>query len=111
MMFRMFALAGLGLALALGTSARAGQDTDVRTHDGKVVSVTAEKLVMTDKDSKEHSYTLARDAKVSCDGSVCKLDELKPGMKIRVTSSNDDRLAATRIEALDKNDAFEKRDK
>jgi hypothetical protein len=111
MIFRMFWLAALGFALVLGTSAQAAQDADVKTHDGKVVSVTADKLVMTDKDGKEHSHTLALDAKVSCDGNMCKLEDLKPGMKIRVTTKKDEGQAATRIEALDKNEDFEKRDK
>jgi hypothetical protein len=111
MIFRMFWLAALGFALVLGTSAQAAQDVDVKTHDGKVVSVTAEKLVMTGRDGEEHSHTLGLDAKVSCDGNMCKLEDLKPGMKIRVTTKKDDRQVATRIEALDKNEDFEKRDK
>ena len=51
---------------------------------------------------------MAADVKVTCDGKECKIKELKPGMKIRVTTKKDDKKAATRIEALDKNEDFEK---
>jgi hypothetical protein len=83
------------------------------THTGKVVSVTGNKLVMRgeDKDGKEgreHSHTLARNAKVTCDGKQCVLSDLKPGMRVRVTTMPSDPTMAVRIEALDKNRTFEK---
>lgn len=111
MMYRMFPLAALALALFVGGPALAAKAADEATHDGKVVSVTGDTMVMTDKDGKEHTHTVAADAKVTCDGKECKIKELKPGMKIRVTTKKDDKKAATRIEALDKNEDFEKRDK
>jgi hypothetical protein len=79
------------------------------SHDGKVVSITGNKLVMTDMEGKgEHTCTLTADAKVTCDGKLCKASDLKPGMRIRVTSERADAHTATRIEALDKNPDFEK---
>jgi len=78
-------------------------------HDGKVVSITGNKLVMTNMEGKgEHTCTLNAGAKVTCDGKLCKASDLKPGMRIRVTSESADEHAATRIEALDKNPDFEK---
>jgi hypothetical protein len=80
-----------------------------RSHDGKVVSIAGDKLVMTNMEGKgEHTCTLAADARVTCDGKVCKAADLKAGMRIRVTSENADSHTATRIEALDKNPDFEK---
>jgi len=80
-----------------------------RSHDGKVVSITGEKLVMTNGDGKEEqTCTLTAGVKVTCDGEVCKTADLKPGMRIRVTSDGADARAATRIEALDKNPDFAK---
>lgn len=80
-----------------------------RTHDGKVVSITGDKLVMTNMEGKdEHTCTLAADARVTCDGKVCKASDLKPGMRIRVTAESPGVHTAIRVEALDKNPDFEK---
>lgn len=76
------------------------------THDGKVVSMTGNKLVMTNQEGKECSHTLATDAKLTCDGKVCKAEDLKAGKKIRVTTKKDDLSVATGIESLNKNAEF-----
>jgi uncharacterized protein YdeI (BOF family) len=79
------------------------------SHDGKVVSVAGNKLVMTNLEGNgEHTCALTADAKVTCDGKLCKASDLKPGMRIRVTSENAGAHAATQIEALNKNPDFEK---
>ena len=58
-----------------------------KSHDGRVVSITDAKLVMTNMEGKEeHMHALTADAKVTCDGKVCKAADLKPGMRIRVTT-------------------------
>jgi hypothetical protein len=76
------------------------------THDGKLVSITGNTLVMTSKDDKQHTHTLAKDAKLTCDGAVCQAAGLKAGSKIRVTTKKDDRNVATCIESLDKKTEF-----
>lgn len=77
-------------------------------HDGKAVSVTAAKLVMTNMvGAEEHTYTMAADIKITCDGKVCTATDVKPGMRIRVTTENAESHAATRIEAIEKNRDFE----
>ena len=76
------------------------------THDGKFVSIAGNTLVMTSKDDQQHSHTLAKDAKLTCDGAVCKAEGLKAGSKIRVTTKKDDRNVATCIELLDKKTEF-----
>ena len=76
-------------------------------HDGIVVSVTGNKLVMTGTQGRDnHECALTADVKVTCDGKVCKPSDLKSGMRIRVTTPSDDPHAAARIEALDKNPTF-----
>ena len=64
------------------------------THSGKVVSVTegkngAEgKLVMTDDNGKnEHSHAIASSTKITRDGKTVKLDDLKKGDSIQVTTA------------------------
>jgi hypothetical protein len=78
-------------------------------HDGKLVSLNGDKLVMTGAPGEdEQTCILTADVKVTLDGKVCKAEGLKPGMRIRVTAAIDDPFAATWIEALDKNLGFAK---
>lgn len=79
------------------------------SRDGKAVSVTGEKLVMTNMEgADERTYTLAAGIRITCDGKDCKAADLKPGMRIRVTTDNAEPPAATRIEALDSDRDFDK---
>lgn len=111
MMYRMLPLAALAMALFMSSPSRADQAADTSTHEGKVVSMAGDKLVMTGKDGAEHSHVLTASAKLTCDGKICKSEDVKAGMKIRVTTTKkDDKQTVTRIEALDKNTSFEKRD-
>ncbi len=103
-------LGAMALALFAGTaSAFAAKDAEEATHDGKVVSATSSKLVMTNKDGKdgkEHTHTLATDAKVTLDGKDCRAEDLRAGTRIRVTTKAGDKKIATHIEAIDKNATF-----
>lgn len=76
------------------------------THDGKFVSATSRKLVMTDQDGKEHSHSITDDTRVTCDTKDCKASDLKAGTKIRVTTRKSDENAATCIEAIVKDGDF-----
>ena len=82
------------------------QKRSSNTFEGKIVSMTGDKLVMTNKKGKEYSHTLAKDAQVVCDGTVCKAEDLKVGSRLRVTTQKDDRNVVTGIECLDKNAEF-----
>ncbi|MBC7851890.1 MAG: hypothetical protein IAF94_00495 [Pirellulaceae bacterium] len=74
-------------ALAVLTSVSLAEKDDAAgdTHSGVVVSAGEGKLTMTDKDGKEHSHDITADAKISCDGKECKLEDLKKGTSIKVT--------------------------
>ena len=85
------------------TIAAKDKKADEATHDGKVVSITGDKLVMTSTEGQEHSHTLTADAKLTLDGNACQAADLKPGTRIRVTTQGADKSAANRIEGLDKN--------
>jgi hypothetical protein len=77
-----------------------------KTHDGKVVSVTAGaegkdgKLVMTDKDGKsEHTHSIPPATKITLNGKSVTLTELKKGDAVKVTTDSDGKVtevAATR---------------
>lgn len=84
-------------------------ETFANTHDGKVVSITSSKLVMTNKDGKEHSHSVSAQTTVTCDGKACKTSDLKAGLKIRVTTKKTDENVAVGIEAIDKNSEFARR--
>lgn len=80
-----------------------------KSHDGQVVSITGAKLVMTNAEGEEnHTHALTAEVKVTCDGKACKAADLKPGMRIRVTTENAEPHTVTRIEALDNNRDFVK---
>jgi len=79
------------------------KDFAVKSHDGRFVSITGEKLVMTNKAGQEHSHAMSADAKVTLDGKISKASDLKPGLRIRVTLENDAPHAAARVEAIEKN--------
>lgn len=79
-----------------------------KSMDGTVVSISADKLTMTNKEGKAHSHALAANVTVTCDGKTCAAADLNAGMRIRVTTNDAAPHAATRIEALDKNPDFEK---
>jgi hypothetical protein len=106
MLFRMFSVAALALAMLVGATALAAKDAKQSTHDGEVVSITGNKLVMTSKQGGEHSHTLTADAKLTLDGKPCKATELKAGTRIRVTTEEADKSVVNRIEGLDKNLEF-----
>ncbi len=110
MNYRMLSLGTIALAVfVVGSPAWAAKDTEQATHDGRLVSVTSDKLVMTlkgSKDGKEHTHSLAADAKMTLDGKACKLGDLMAGTKIRVTTMKNDQKVATNIEAIAKNEMF-----
>ena len=110
-------LTALALALFVGASvvaddSKAAKQTN--SHDGTVVRVTAEKLVMVDTakngvEEKEQTFRLADNARVTLDGKKCKLEDLKADQKVRVTNKKGDDSFTIKVEALDKNEKFEKR--
>jgi len=108
-------LAAVALALLAGLPAKAADKAEkgakANTHEGTVVRVEGDKLVMKGKakdgaEGKEHTHTLSDNAKVTCDGKACKLTDLKAGQRVRVTTKKDDKSVAVRVEALDKQRAF-----
>jgi uncharacterized protein (TIGR03000 family) len=69
-------------------------------HEGKIISATTDQLTMGDKEGKNnHAHTITPDTKVTLDGKDSKLEDLKPGMEVRVTPKEGDKDKASRIEA------------
>jgi len=89
------------VVLAAPTLAEEKDKDKGNTHSGVVVKVSDGKLTMTDKEGKnEHTHDVAKDAKITCDGKECKLEDLQKGVMITVTlEAKGDKKVATRLEA------------
>jgi hypothetical protein len=121
MVYRMLSLFLVAVALAVFVGAPAVAQEQQKqaaqgqaqergdTHEGTVVSAVGNKLIMREKgQAQEHTHMLAPNAKVSIDGRDAKLEDLKPGLRIRVTTKKGDKTTALKVEALDRNKEFEK---
>jgi hypothetical protein len=95
-----FAVLAVALFLAMPTMVIAA---DEDTHDGKIVSAGNSKLTMTDKDGKnEMTHTVGADAVITLDGKEVKLDDLKAGFAVKVTTKKGEKNVAIKIEATSK---------
>lgn len=107
MNYRMYVLSSMAVALLMvNGTAFAADEAKNATHEGKLVSITGNKLVMASQDKQEHTHTLSTDAKLTLDGKVVQAAELKPGTRIRVTTTDADKSMANRVEGLVKNREF-----
>lgn len=70
-----------------------------KTHEGKVVSVIGDKLTTTCSEGHQHCHTMAKDAKVTCDGKASKAADLKAGTCVRVTEHKNDKNVATAVDS------------
>ncbi len=75
-----------GLIMKTGSTKAAAKSSDET-----FVKVSGDKLTSTCGKGNEHSYTVAKEAKVTCDGKEAKLAELKAGSTIRLTMCEDDK--------------------
>ena len=70
-----------------------------KTHDGKVVSMEGDKLTTSCSEGKQHCHTVAKDAKVTCEGKPSHAADLKVGTPVRVTTHKDDKSIATAVDS------------
>jgi|SRR5581483_10305848 len=91
----------LVVALAVVFLSSAPVLADEKTHEGIVVSAGAGKLTMTDNAGKnQHSHNVAKDAKITCEGKDCKLEDLKKGYPVKVTmDKREGKDVAVKLEA------------
>jgi hypothetical protein len=109
-----FVLLALAVALFVSAPALAEAEKNAKSHEGTVISFDGKKLVMKDKDDKEHTHTINDKTILMLDNKksdVSTFKTLKEGAKIRVWIDKDDKDRVTKIEALDKETAFPKKDK
>jgi hypothetical protein len=112
MVYRVLPLLLLALAVALFLSAPVlAEEEAANSHTGTVVSFDGKKLVMKDKDGKEHTHNVTDTTELMLDGKrsdVATFKALKEGTKIRVWTDKNDATKIIKIEALDKNTDFSK---
>ena len=104
MVYRVLPLFLVALALVAFVSAPAlAEKAAGDSHEGKVVSATGNKLVMSDKDGKEHTHTLADKAKVTVDGKAGTAADLKPGQRVEFhfTIESGMNATVTQIRSID----------
>ncbi|HKB01232.1 MAG TPA: hypothetical protein VKD90_03385 [Gemmataceae bacterium] len=103
MTHRMLFLVVSALALAFWAAGPApADDTKSGTHDGYVVKAGDGRLTMTTAKGarEEHTHVVAMDAKITCDGKECKLEDLKKGDHVTVTQeTKGDKKMVTKIVA------------
>lgn len=68
-----------------------------KIHEGKVVSMTGDKLTTACNDGKQHCHTVSKDAAITCDGVAKTPADLKAGTPVRVTPHKDDKNVATAV--------------
>jgi len=76
-------------------------------HEGKIVRIDKDELVMTDLAGKEHKHKLTKDVKLRLDNkdvTFTDINDFKANMKVRVTTKKGDATTVLRIEALSKGD-------
>jgi hypothetical protein len=106
-----FVLLALAIALFVGAPVLAEETKDANSHTGTCVSFDGKKLVMKDKDGKEHTHAISDTTELMLDGKksdVSTFKTLKEGTKIRVWTDKNDANKVIKIEALDKNTDFGK---
>jgi hypothetical protein len=76
-----------------------------QTHEGKIVKITKDELVMTGTDGKEHTHKLTVATKLRLDNkdiTFTDISELKKDMKVRVTTKKGDPDTVEKVEVLSK---------
>jgi len=88
------------LVVAASLSLRAEEKPDKNSHVGTFLSARGTSFMM-EAEGKEHTHNLVKDGKVlGLDGKECRLEDLKKGQPIRVTTKEGDHKIALKVEAL-----------
>src|SRR5260370_30581243 len=95
-MHRVLVVSVVALAVVLFVSQSSLGDDKV--HEGTVVKAADGKLTMKDAQGKQHSHTIPATAIITCDGKECKLEDLKAGNSVKVTTGEDEKTV-TKVEA------------
>ena len=91
-------LAVMALLVFVGTAIAAD-----KTHEGKIVKAGDGKLTMSDeKGENKHTHIVKPGTPITRDGKECKLEELKEGDHVTVTTRDDAESTVVKVEAKEK---------
>jgi len=76
---------------------------DEGAHDGIVMAVNGMTLSVRSLGGREYEYDVRPSAQITCDNILCSLGAIKPGMRVRVTTKNNQLRTALRVEAIARN--------
>jgi hypothetical protein len=98
MAHRMLSVFLVTLALTMGAL---GCQSGPAMHKGKVVGVGAGTLTMTDTaGANQHTHEVASNAVITCGGNPCRLNDMKAGDMVTVTTENlNGKTLATKTDA------------
>jgi len=82
------------LALATLSSLNLAPAAEPQIHKGTVVSASNGQLVLKDASGKEQTHLVSRETKVTINGRVGRLEELKMSMQVRVTTEGSDKVVS-----------------
>jgi hypothetical protein len=99
-MFGKISPAVVSALLAALVVSHAAMAADPVTQEGMVVTASGGKLTMKDKSGKESTHSIGPEAKITVNGKPGKLEDLKLGMPIRVTTDGATVLAVATIDEL-----------
>jgi len=88
--------------MAIYAESTSAKEPAAKVHTGMVVSAGEGKLTMKGADGKEHSHAIDAKAVITVHGKAGKLEDLKAGEKIRVTSDGEGHVTAVATIDLDK---------
>lgn len=75
------------------------KEAHLTAHNGKVVRVVGDKLTTTCSQGNKYVHTVAKDARVTCDGQASQVGDLAAGTQVQVTTRQDDASVATAVES------------
>lgn len=72
------------------------------THLGRVIGITDSRLDIKSDDLTENSFSVVHDVRVTRNVSRCRVDDLRLGVTVRITTRKDDVREAIAIEWIDR---------
>ncbi len=87
-------LAAIAVGMFLVATVHTVSAADQMTHEGTVVSAGNGKLEMKTDDGQDHTHMIDSSVQIMVHGKSGKLEDLKQGMQIRVTTGADGKVTA-----------------
>lgn len=87
-------LAAIAVGMFLVATIQPVTAADQSTHEGTVVSAGNGKLEMKTDEGQDHTHMIDSSVQIMVHGKAGKLEDLKSGMRIRVTMGADNKVTA-----------------